>query len=45
MDAAAEDREHCQVKPVRLYGRGGHEIVSSVSLNRDEGMGMEDTGL
>jgi len=23
---------------------GGHQIVSTVSLNRDEGMGTEDTG-
>ena len=44
MDAAAEDREHRLVKPGRLYRRGGHEIVSTVLLNQDEGMGTEDTG-
>ena len=44
MDAAAEDREHRLVKPGQLYGCGGHEIVGTVSLNRNEGMGTEDTG-
>ena len=44
MDATVEDREHSLVKPGRRYGHGRHGIVSTVSLNRDEDMGTEDTG-
>ena len=42
MDAAVEDREHRLVKPGRRHGLGGHLIVNTVSLNRDEGMSAED---
>jgi len=38
--AAEENCEHSLVKP----GRNRWRIVSTVSLNRDEGMGTEDTG-
>jgi hypothetical protein len=44
VDAAAEDREHRLIKPGRLYEHGGPEIGSTVSLNRDEMAGAEDTG-
>jgi hypothetical protein len=44
VDAAVEDCEHHLVKPGRLYGRGGHEIVSTVLSNRDEMAGAEDMG-
>jgi len=44
VEAAAEDHEHRLVKPGRLYERGEHEIGSTVSLNRDEMAGAEDTG-
>jgi hypothetical protein len=44
VDAAVEDREHRLVEPGRGFGLGGHRILSTVSLNRDEGMGTEDTG-
>ena len=40
--AAAEDREHRLVKPGRGFGLGEHRILSTVSLNRDEGMSAED---
>jgi len=36
--------EHRLYKPGRRYGHGGHGIVSTVSLNRDEMAGAEITG-
>ena len=39
-----QDREHRLVKPGRRYGHRGHGIVSTVSLNRDEMAGAENTG-
>jgi len=45
-DNAAEE-ENCQhfpLKPGRWYGHGGHGIVSTVSLNRDEMPRAEDSG-
>jgi hypothetical protein len=36
--------EHCLVKPGRRYGHGGHRIVSTVSWNRDDGIGTEVEG-
>jgi hypothetical protein len=36
--------EHRLVKPGRRYGHGGHGIVNTFSLNRDEMAGAENTG-
>jgi len=38
-----QDCEHRLVKPGRRYGHGGHGIVSTISLNRDEMAGAENT--
>jgi len=43
VDAAAEDREHRLIKPGQGFGLGGYRILSTVSLNRDEMAGAEDT--
>jgi hypothetical protein len=36
--------EHRLVQPGRRYGHGVHGTLSTVSLNRDEMAGAEDTG-
>jgi hypothetical protein len=43
VDSTVEDGEHRLIKPGQLYERRGREIGSTVSLNRDEMAGAEDT--
>ena len=43
VDAGVEDLEHRLDKPGRGLGLRGHRILSTISLNRDDGMKAEDT--